>query len=128
MAELENQREFSRVQIPVRVEIARPGKMLFSGLAQDVSLNGLRVKSAEAFDADVPCDVSILLGEDSTPVRIDASGCVVRSDGTYVAVCFDAVELEGYEHLKKLIQYNAADLDQVEREFNEHVGLRRSED
>jgi len=126
MSDVNNQREFSRVGVPVRVEIERQGQDIFKAVAEDVSLNGIRIASAESFDADVPCDVNVILGgEGDEPVVIEAHGCVVRSDGQFVAIHFDNLELEGYNHLKKLILYNALDSDQIEREFDAHIGLHR---
>ncbi len=121
-------REFSRVDTPVRVEIDRPGQPLFRAVAHDVSMNGLRVNSSELFDADVRCDVKMILGDDANEgesVVIEAHGCAVRSDGSCVAIHFDDLELEGYEHLKRLIMHHAEEIDRIEREFDEHIGLHR---
>jgi len=123
-------REFSRVSVSVNVEIERPGLATFKAVAKDVSLNGLRIESAESFDADGLCDVRVILGDDGgeiEPIIIEAHGCAVRSDGQFVAIHFDQLELEGYNHLKNLILYNAQDTDQVEHEFDQHVGLHRKD-
>jgi len=123
-------REFSRVSVSVNVEIERPGLATFKAVAKDVSLNGLRIESAESFDADGLCDVRVILGGDGgeiEPIIIEAHGCAVRSDGQFVAIHFDQLELEGYNHLKNLILYNAQDTDQVEHEFDQHVGLHRKD-
>jgi len=124
MGEANNQREFSRVGVPVRVEIERHGLQTFKAVASDVSLNGIRIASDELFDADVRCDVNVILGgEGGEPIVIEAHGCVVRSDGQFVAIHFEDLDLEGYSHLKKVILYNSLDGDQVEREFDAHIGL-----
>jgi len=123
-------REFSRISVSVNVEIERPGFETFKAVAKDVSLNGIRLESAESFDADSLCDVKVILGGDGgeiEPIIIEAHGCAVRSDGKFVAIHFDDLELEGYNHLKKLILYNAQDTEQVEREFDQHVGLHRKD-
>jgi len=123
-------REFSRVDVPVRVEIERPGQQLFKAVARDISLNGVRVNSSELFDVDVRCDVKIILGDDAgedESVVIAAHGCAVRSDGECVAIHFDDLGLEGYNHLKRLILYHALETNQIEREFEEHIGLHRKD-
>jgi len=126
MGDNDNQREFSRVGVPVRVEIERHGLDTFKAVAEDVSLNGIRIASDASFDADVRCDVKVMLGgEGGEPIVIEAHGCVVRSDGQFIAIHFDELELEGYAHLKNLILYNSLDTDQVEREFDAHIGLHR---
>jgi len=126
MNKMNNQREFSRVDVPVRVEIERQGQDIFIAVAHDVSLNGLRIQSDEHFEADCMCDVKVVLGgQGGEPIVIEAHGCVVRSDGQFIAIHFDNLDLEGYSHLKNLILYNSLDTDQVEREFDAHIGLHR---
>jgi len=124
MVELNNLREFSRIEIGLKVEIEREGKDTFKAIAHDVSLNGLCIRSNEHFDKDIACDVKVILGEDN-PIVIEASGCPVRSDGEYIAIQFDQLDLEGYSHLKNLILYNTHDSDQVEGEFESHAGIHR---
>jgi len=126
MVELNNLREFSRIEVGIRVEINREGKDTFKAIAHDVSLNSVCIRSNEAFDANEPCDVKIILGEED-PIVIEASGCAVRSDGEYIAIQFDKLDMEGYSHLKKLILYNTHDSDQVEDEFNSHAGIHRKD-
>jgi len=131
MHTVDENREFSRIEMPVRVEIDRPGHETFKGLAEDVSLNGIRIASDVLFDANTPCDIRVMLGTDGgegESVAIEARGCAVRSDGHVIAIHFDQLELEGYNHLKKLILYNSSAPDQVEREFNAHRGLHRKAD
>jgi len=129
MSKVDNQREFSRVGVSVRVEIERHGLDTFKAIAEDVSLNGIRIVSDASFDVDIRCDVNVILGDENgaegEQIIIQAHGCAVRSDGHFVAIHFDNLEMEGYTHLKKLIQFNALDSDQVEREFDEHIGLHR---
>lgn len=128
MSKAHDCREFSRVSVPVWLEIERPGQQLFRAIVRDISMNGVRIDSSELFDANVRCDVKVILGEDGgeeESVVIEAHGCVVRSDGQFIAIHFDHLELEGYIHLKKLIQFNALDSDQIEREFDAHIGLHR---
>jgi hypothetical protein len=111
--------------VPVHVEIERDGQPPFRTVADDVSLNGIRITSDASFDAAARCDVKVILGGDSARIEIVARGCVV--DGSSVAVHFDTLDVEGYNHLKRLILSHAPDSEQVEREFDEHAGLRRRE-
>jgi len=128
MSHTDNQREFSRVDVPVRLEIERHGLETFKAVAKDVSLNGVRIASDESFDADQRCDIKMILGGDGyegEQLIIKACGCAVRLDGQYVAIHFDGLELEGYHHLKNLILHHSLETDQVEREFDTHMGLHR---
>ena len=130
MTQNHNEREFSRVSVQVKVEIDWDSEQ-FSAMAYDVSLNGVRIKSDARFDPEKLCSIRLILGDDgdgAEPIVIQAHGCAVRSDGEFVAVHFNDLDLEGYEHLKRLILYNAVDLEQVDREFNAHIGLHKKED
>ncbi len=130
MTQNHNEREFSRVSVQVKVEIDWDSEQ-FSAMAYDVSLNGVRIKSDARFDPEKLCSIRLILGDDGDgvePIVIQAHGCAVRSDGEFVAVHFNDLDLEGYEHLKRLILYNAVDLEQVDREFNAHIGLHKKED
>jgi len=35
----------------------------------------------------------------------------------------EIVGIESFAHLRNLVLYNSSDVDQVEQEFNEHVGI-----
>ena len=124
MSKTVNEREFSRVSVHVKVEIDCEGEETFSATAYDVSLNGVRIQSDAHFDPEKTCSIRLILGEDD-PIVIQAHGCPVRSDGEFVAVHFNDLDLDGYNHLKRLILYNAVDLEQVDREFNAHIGLHK---
>ena len=50
-------------------------------------------------------------------VRHGPGGCAIQFD--------EIVGLDSLDHLRNLVRFNAADPEQVEREFHEHLGLRR---
>lgn len=120
----QNQREFSRVRIPVQVELTCESGASVAALTYDVSLTGVRIPCDQSLVLNKTCDVKLVIG-DQEPIEILATGQVVRADGSFVVVHFDSVEMESYPYLKNLILYNSHDAGQVEKELDEHIGLRR---
>jgi hypothetical protein len=118
-------REFTRVRIRFAVSV-NFGDDAWSVVdeTRDLSLNGVYVVSSATPKVGSECDVRITLDE-GTGVRVDARGRVVRVDERGFALGFTALDIESYHHLQKLVQYNALDPAKAEREFQEHLGLKR---
>jgi PilZ domain len=126
MEEGSNQREFTRVHVQVQVEVKALGVTILSSQPQDLSLKGLMVRTEERLPEGTPCEVKLVLGDQLT--EIHAEGLVVRDYGEGFAVQFTRIlGVESYGHLKNLVLYNAQDTERIEREFQEHLGLRRKE-
>jgi hypothetical protein len=117
-------REFTRCQTAIEVEIAASDRTVV-GATRDVSLNGLYLFGERSFAAGSRCRITLFVGGRGSDARVEASGCVARVDLDGMAVTFDEVSLEGYQHLKQLVLLNAPDPDQVIEEIDQHVGLRR---
>jgi hypothetical protein len=119
-------REFTRCQTAIEVEIAT-GERSVVASTRDVSLNGIYLYGERSLPAGTPCRVTLFIGGRESDVRVEASGHVARVDAEGLAVSFDEVSLDGYQHLKQLVLLNAPDPDQVAEEIEQHVGLRRRE-
>ncbi len=117
-------REFSRVPVHLRAEITADGAVHADGTMENLSLKGgfFRASGAPAEAAAV--DVRLHL--DGTDIVVHARGAVVRSGPAGCAIQFcEIVGLDSLEHLRNLILFNTHDPHQVEREFHDHLGLRR---
>lgn len=117
-------REFTRCQTAMDVDIAS-GERRVEGSTRDVSLNGLYLYGERSFPAGTRCQVVLFIGGRESGARVEAVGRVARVDAEGIAVTFEEVSLEGYQHLKQLVLLNAPDPDQVAEEIEQHVGLRR---
>ena len=117
-------REFTRCQTAIDVEIAGSDRTVV-GSTRDVSLNGIYLCGERSFAAGTRCQVTLYVGGRESGVQVDASGRVARVDDAGMAISFEAVNLDGYHHLKQLVLLNAPDPDQVVEEIEQHVGLRR---
>lgn len=126
MTEQKNAREFSRIEIPVTVRLSMDGdKIVSSSKVVNISMNGMQLCAEHTMSVGDQCQVEVLFGDPDNALSIFAEGKIARIISDGLAVNFESIELESFDHLKNLISYNAGDVDQVEREFAEHLGLHR---
>lgn len=125
---MDNKRRFTRVAVQIRVQVSPDdAERVIVGEARDISLKGAFVDATEKIPPDTACAIDIFLGDPDNPIKLEAHGKVVRSAGEGVAVEFDQLDIEAYEHLKRVVLYNADDTDQVEHEFETSRGINRDE-
>ena len=118
-------REFSRVVVHLRTEVAVDGTILRDGTMENLSLTGGFFRSAGAPAEGQRCEVRLYL--DGAEVMVHAVGHIIRTGPAGCAIQFtEIIGLDSLEHLRNLILFNAHDPAQVEREFHEHLGLRRN--
>ena len=117
-------REFSRVAVHLHTEVDAAGQFHREGSMESLSLNGgfFRATNPPAENTEV----RVRLHLEGTEIEVHALGHVVRHGPGGCAIQFDEiVGLDSLDHLRNLVRFNAADPEQVEREFHEHLGLRR---
>lgn len=121
-----NLREFSRVRSAVPVDCQLADGRVLAGQTRDLSLNGCFVTGVPAPPTGCPCRAVLHLDGRGGSLIVTAEASVVRAGADGFALHFhELVELESYEHLRHYIRWHAADPDQVEAEFDSHLGLRR---
>jgi hypothetical protein len=120
----ENDREFTRVPINLSVELFCDEKTISSKHCQDVSMNGVYVISEDKFKEGSNCEVKLLVDNE----EIKAQGHVERVTENGMAIKFLGIELESYDKLYELIIFNSSSSDQMEKEFQEHIGLKKREE
>ncbi len=126
MSGQKNDREFTRVPINIRVELSYDGKTITSNNCQDVSMNGVYVISEDKFKENSSCDVTLLVSKDEkTSEEIKAQGHIERVTENGMAIKFLGIEMESYDKLYELIVFNSTSSEQMEKEFQEHVGLKK---
>jgi len=118
-------REFSRIPIQVRAEVTGGGQVISSSGTHRLSMKGMLLACEERLPDGTPCGISLFLGDGG--LRIQAEGRVVRAYPEGLGLQFDRIlGLESYEHLHKLLLYNAPDPEVVEGEFETALGLHRT--
>jgi predicted protein tyrosine phosphatase len=120
-----NSREFSRVPLPVRARFKLAGGETLEGKAHDVSMNGVFIETAQTAAKDAKGQLTLIFEPNGESILIHGHGRVTRSSEQGIGIQIDEMELEGYEHLRNLILYNAPDPEAVVSELDEHLGLKR---
>jgi len=125
MSESNNAREFSRIGIPMTATLSVDGDKTVSGKVVNISLSGVELCTEHNRSLGDHTQIEVQFGYPGNELSIQAEGKIVRITSDSLAVNFESIELESYEHLKNLITYNSGNTDQVEKEFSEHRGLHR---
>lgn len=121
-----NQREFTRVTVAIHVELRVGGNVIIHGKLENVSFNGLLLRSDATLPEQTPCVVVLHLHGGQGETSLEAQGLVVRHEPSSIGVQFiELIDQESAQHLQNLVLYNSgAHADQVEEEFESHLGLR----
>ena len=125
MSESNNAREFSRIGIPMTATLSVDGDKTVSGKVVNISLSGVELCTEHNRSLGDHTQIEVQFGYPGNELSIQAEGKIVRITSDSLAVNFESIELESYEHLKNLIAFNADNTVQVEKEFSEHLGLHR---
>lgn len=125
MTEPNNAREFSRIGIPMTASLSVDGEKTASCKIVNISLSGIELCTEHKMSLGDHCQAEVQFGHPGNELSILAEGKIVRITSDGLAVNFESIGLESYEHLKNLITYNAGNVDQVEKEFSQHLGLHR---
>jgi len=118
-------REFSRVDIRRVAKVQARGREIISADAHNVSMKGLFLKAKIDWSIGTECEICLILENQNPPMDIKVKGRVQRIAEEGVALLFTEVGLEAYEHLHNLVMLNTDDCEKVEREFKNHVGLKK---
>ena len=119
-------REFIRVPFRTEIEIHTPARTIRSRSSLDISMNGLRTETEGPVpEPGTPCHVRITLSLEEPRISITVKGLIVRAEPGTIAVHFTEVDMDSYEHLRKLILNNAKDLERAEQEISTHWGIRK---
>ena len=120
-----DQREFSRVDIKLLAKVQAKGReVVFTG-EHNVSMKGLFVKGKTDWSIGTECEIHLILEGQKPPVDIKVKGRVQRITEEGIALVFTEVSLEAYEHLHNLVLLNTDDTEKAEREFKNHLGLKK---
>lgn len=121
-------REFTRVPINVGVEVRAKDILIKTHKTHDMSMVGISLEhEGNVIPIGTECDVSVFLEHVDPQIHVAMKGKVGRVTDKDLGIEFSEVELESYEHLQNLVRYNSANIDVVDKEINEHSGLKRKE-
>ena len=109
VSKTDDRRKYTRVGFVTRIEISlqtcdRPETL--TGDSRDLSLKGLFVRTDKRFDPGTDCDVTLYLSGGIEPIELGIKGTVVRKTAAGIGIVFNAMDVDTYAHLKKIVQYN----------------------
>lgn len=115
------QRRYTRSTVCARAELRLSCGMLMEALSRDVSLNGMFVNSDRMLPVGHTCHVTLMFEGGVGKFRVATNGRVVRVDEDGIAIEFEEVEMEGGEHLRKLLLCNADEPERMREEMEASV-------
>ena len=117
---MENERrKYKRVVLDKEVILSQDDKTWSSKLI-DISLKGLLLEEPEGWSGEPGEEYSlkVLLGEGAGPVISQQVDLVHREDGR-LGFRWKLIDPDSLDHLRRLLTYNLADPNEVERELEE---------
>lgn len=125
MASKPDAREFTRSAVSTKMEVHLPSGVVLEGNTRDLSLNGVLFATERSLPIGNSVRATLLLHSGEAECRIATEGFVVRVTECGVAIEFTKIDQDSLEHLRRLILHTAPDTEQVEHEYESHVGLKR---
>lgn len=84
---------------------------------RDISLKGVYCYSPITLPQGTRCKIFIELLGAEEPLRVEVIGHVIREDDQGMALFFDEIDLESFQHLKNILYYNTGDPDRIDHEI-----------
>jgi hypothetical protein len=114
----EERRHKTRVHFETHVNIKTGNSEIRAEAdSEDISIEGIFVKTQDKIPEGTPCDLEILLTGSSTRLVLTIKGIMRRQEENGLAIGFESMDLDSFMHLKNIILYNATDPEEVEKEM-----------
>ncbi|MDH5764492.1 MAG: PilZ domain-containing protein [Gammaproteobacteria bacterium] len=113
----QEKRNYKRIPFIAEVLLTREGQILKS-MILDISLKGMLLDAPDdsVVDAGAVYKVELVLGEDVS-IRMEAS--IVRQDSYLWGMQWENIDIESLSHLRRLLELNLNDADEMHREIAE---------
>ena len=126
MIDYSSRREFTRVPVHIWGTFKDGNREIVTVEVDTLSLRGCHATTFEALPAgEVHC-LMLFTEDDAKALHITVQARIVSSDEDGMGIEFTEMPLESYDHLRKMVLLNASDPDRVEKEFRDHIGLKRA--
>lgn len=110
---MKERRKRTRVPVHFDLNIVVQGEKI-QVQTNNLSMTGVSFESPRTFTAGTRCILNLLLNKE---ISLNIEARILRSDGRETIASFLEMDEESFYHLKKILQYNAADSDQIEKEL-----------
>ncbi len=112
-AMIPERRKRTRVPVQFGLNVIVRGKSV-KVETQNLSLTGVSFVSPETFKTNERCSIDLRLNRD---VHISIEAKILRSKDNETIASFLEMDENTFYHLKRLLQFNAADSDKIEKEL-----------
>ena len=106
-------RKRTRVPVCFELNVVVRGKKI-KVQTQNISMTGVSFRSNEPLTVNDRCKIHLRLNEE---IHLTMEAKILRSSEEETIASFLEMDEDSFYHLKRLLQYNAADSDQIEKEL-----------
>jgi hypothetical protein len=110
---VQERRKRTRVPVSFDLNIVLEGETI-PVQTSNISLAGLRFNSDRKFDPGSECVARLRLDKE---VELNIKARILRSTARETTASFLEMDESSFYHLKRILLYNAADSDQIEKEL-----------
>ncbi len=116
-------RSFTRISFQTKA-IVRYKNSTVIGVVENLSLNGIFLKTPEKLNINRVVKIELLFTGTSSHVSILLDGKIMRHENIGMAIQFKNLDVDAFFHLQNLISYNTAEMEKVKDAFQEFVKKR----
>lgn len=113
-------RSLSRVLFGTKAVIRYRGTE-FEGDVENLSLNGMFIKTQQEIPDGEVVEITIHLAGDTSSLSINIEGKVIRDDEKGIGLMYQKVDLDSFIHLRNIVSYNSVDSESVMEEFLQFI-------
>jgi len=117
MSMIKERRKRTRVPVSFDMNIVIMGKKI-KVKTNNISMTGVNFISKHMFTAGEKCSIDLRLKKD---VHLSIDARILRSKDNETIASFLVMDEETFFHLKRLLEFNTVDSDQIEKELAEPV-------
>ncbi len=120
---MDEYRDFTRVKTSFAASLSVAGKSAMQVSTVDISMHGVLVECDFDIATGEHCRLHIPLGSNNES-GITASCKIVRNEPGKLVLEFVDIDMDSYQHLQKMVQYNADNPDAIRQELNSRPGIK----
>ena len=113
MSMTKERRKRTRVPVSFELNVLLKGEKI-KVQTNNISMTGVNFISPQTFKAGEKCTIDLRLNKE---VHLSIEAKILRSKDKETIASFLVMDEESFYHLKRLLQYNAPDSDQIEKEM-----------
>ena len=115
MSMTKERRKRTRVPVSFELNILLRGEKI-KVQTNNISMTGVNFISPQTFKAGEKCTIDLSLNKE---VHLSIEAKILRSKNNETIASFLVMDEETFYHLKRLLQFNAVDSDQIDKELGE---------